>query len=65
MINRNEVAREKMARAAEMLAERNIDMWAFYIRMKTDTAQELMFNTSTLTPPMCVLTWDPGPAQWS
>ena len=27
MINRNEVAREKMSRAAEMLCERNIDMW--------------------------------------
>lgn len=48
MINRNEVAREKMQRAAEMLRERSIDMWAFYARLKTDTALELMFNTSTL-----------------
>ena len=56
MINRNEVAREKMARAAEMLRERSIDMWAFYIRMKTDTAQELMFNTSTLNEVLFLLT---------
>ena len=56
MINRNEVAREKMSRAAEMLCERNIDMWAFYIRMKTDTAQELMFNTGTLNEVLFLLT---------
>ena len=56
MINRNEVAREKMSRAAEMLCERNIDMWAFYIRMKTDTAQELMFNTGTLNEVLFLMT---------
>ena len=43
MINRNEVAREKMQRAAEMLQDNNIDMWVFYARLKTDTALELMF----------------------
>ena len=37
MINRNEVAREKMQRAAEMLQDNNIDMWVFYARLKTDT----------------------------
>ena len=56
MINRNEVAREKMQRAAEMLRERNIDMWAFYARLKTDTALELMFNTSTLNEVLFLLT---------
>ena len=35
MINRNEVAREKMQRAAEMLQDNNIDMWVFYARLKT------------------------------
>ena len=47
MINRNEVAREKMQRAAEMLQDNNIDMWVFYARLKTDTALELMFNTDS------------------
>ena len=48
MINRNEVAREKMQRAAEMLQDNNIDMWVFYARLKTDTALELMFNTDSI-----------------
>lgn len=56
MINRNEVAREKMQRAVQMLQERNIDMWAFYARMKTDTALELMFNTSTVNEVLFLLT---------
>ena len=47
MINRNEVAKEKMQRAAEMLQDNNIDMWVFYARLKTDTALELMFNTDS------------------
>ncbi len=56
MINRNEVAREKMQRAAEMLNQRNIDMWVFYARMKTDTALELMFNTDTKNEVLFLLT---------
>lgn len=56
MINRNEVAREKMQRAAEMLRENNIDMWVFYARLKTDTALELMFNTDTKNEVLFVLT---------
>lgn len=47
MINRNEVAREKIARAKEMLQEQGIDMWVFYARLKQDPALELVFNTST------------------
>ena len=54
MINRNEVAREKMQRAAEMLQDNNIDMWVFYARLKTDTALELMFNTSVTGNPFTV-----------
>lgn len=56
MINRNEVAREKMLRAAEMLKENGIDMWVFYARLKTDTALELMFNTDTKNEVMFLLT---------
>ena len=37
MINRNEVAREKMQRAAEMLQDNNIDMWVFYAQVKPST----------------------------
>lgn len=47
MIDRNNVAEEKMQRAAEMLREQNIDMWLFYSRLKTDTSLELMFHTDT------------------
>ena len=56
MIDRNEVAREKMQRAWEMLQEKGIDMWAFYTRLKTDTALELMFNTDTQNEVMFLLT---------
>ncbi len=56
MINRNEVAREKMQRAAQMLTERGIDMWVFYARLKTDTALELMFNTDTQNEVLFALT---------
>ncbi len=56
MINRNEVAREKMQRAAQMLNENGIDMWAFYARLKTDTALELMFNTATQNEVLFLLT---------
>lgn len=47
MIDRNEVAREKIARAKEMLGEQGIDMWVFYSRLKQDPALELVFNTDT------------------
>ena len=56
MINRNEVAKEKMQRAAEMLQDNNIDMWVFYARLKTDTALELMFNTDSKNEVMFLLT---------
>ena len=58
MINRNEVAREKMQRAAEMLQDNNIDMWVFYARLQTDTALELMFNTDSKN---CLLYTSPSP----
>ena len=56
MINRNDVAKEKMQRAAEMLRENGIDMWVFYARLKTDTALELMFNTDTKNEVLFLLT---------
>lgn len=58
MVNRNEVAREKMQRAAEMLREKNVDMWAIYTRLKTDTSLELMFNTDTKEEVLFLLTKD-------
>ena len=56
MINRNDVAREKMQCAASMLQENQIDMWAVYSRLKTDTALELMFNTDTKNEVLFLLT---------
>lgn len=56
MINRNEVAKEKMKRGIEMLNENDIDMWAVYSRLKTDTALELMFHTGTKEEVLFLLT---------
>ena len=47
MIDRNVVAKEKMARAKELMNQYSIDMWVIYARGKRDTALELMFNTDT------------------
>lgn len=58
MINRNDVAKEKMQRAAEMLRENGIDMWVIYTRLKVDTALELMFNTDTRNEVLFMLTKD-------
>ncbi|MBR2571337.1 MAG: aminopeptidase P family protein [Clostridia bacterium] len=58
MIDRNRVAEEKMARAAEMMREREIDQWAIYSRLKTDCALELMFNTDTRREVLFVLNRD-------
>lgn len=44
MIDRKDVAREKMARAAEMLRTRGIDMWVFYARGGNDRSFALMFG---------------------
>ena len=60
MIDRNHVAEEKMARAAELMRENGIDMWVVYSRLKTDTALELMFNTDTRNEVLFVLTADGG-----
>ena len=56
MINRDDVAREKMQRAVQMLQENGIDMWVFYTRLKVDTALELMFNTDTQNEVLFLLT---------
>ena len=58
MIDRNHVADEKMTRAAEMLRERDIDLWVVYSRLKTDTAMALMFNTDTENEALFMLTKD-------
>lgn len=56
MINRDEVAKEKMQRAIEMLQENHLDMWVIYSRLKTDTALELMFHTDTKNEVLFILT---------
>lgn len=56
MIDRNEVAKEKMARAGEMLRERGIDMWVIYSRLCKDTSLALMFNTGTKNEVLFALT---------
>ena len=56
MIDRNEVAAEKMRRAIEMLNENDIDMWVIYTRFKTDTALELIFHTDTKNEVLFLLT---------
>lgn len=47
MIDRNNVAREKIIRAAQLMRQADIGMWVFYSRLKQDPALELMFNTDT------------------
>ena len=56
MIDRNVVAKEKMARAKELMNQYGIDMWVIYARGKRDTALELMFNTDTKNEVLFVLT---------
>ena len=36
MINRNEVAREKLDQAVKLMAENGVDMWVVYSRRKQD-----------------------------
>jgi len=43
-MNRLDVAREKIARAGEMLRERGADAWTFYARNGQDPSFELMFG---------------------
>lgn len=56
MINRDNVALEKTARAVQLLNQKDIDMWVFYSRKKQDPALELMFNTSTQNEVLFVIT---------
>ena len=51
MVDRKNVAVEKMDRAVQMLKENQIDMWMFYSRLNQDPSLELMFNTDTK---MCI-----------
>ena len=56
MIDRNNVAREKLARAVELMRQSDISMWVFYSRLKQDPALELMFNTDTREEVLMALT---------
>ena len=56
MIDRNNVAREKLARAVELMRQSDIGMWVFYSRLKQDPALELMFNTDTREEVLMALT---------
>lgn len=56
MIDRKNVAIEKMDRAIELLKENEIDMWMFYSRLNQDPALELMFNTATKNEVLFILT---------
>ncbi|MDD3409272.1 MAG: M24 family metallopeptidase [Eubacteriales bacterium] len=56
MIDRNNVAREKLARAAELMEQNGVDLWVFYSRQKQDPALELMFNTSVQEEVLLALT---------
>lgn len=47
MVDRDQVAKEKIERAVAMLKENKIDVWLFYTRLKMDEAIELLFNTQT------------------
>ncbi|MCK9330948.1 MAG: Xaa-Pro peptidase family protein [Candidatus Cloacimonetes bacterium] len=44
MIDRNSVASEKLAKAEQLMKERNIDLWIFFSRQNRDPSFELMFN---------------------
>ena len=56
MVDRKNVAVEKMDRAVQMLKENQIDMWMFYSRLNQDPSLELMFNTDTKNEVLFVLT---------
>lgn len=56
MVDRKNVAVEKMNRAIELLKENQIDMWLFYSRLNQDPSLELMFNTDTEKEVLFVLT---------
>lgn len=58
MIDRNNVAKEKMARAAQLLAEKGIALWVFYERLGHDRAFALMFNAEPQAETLVALTAD-------
>lgn len=60
MIDRNNVAKEKLARAAELMRANAVDLWVFYSREKQDPALELMFNLSAREEVLLALTKDGG-----
>lgn len=56
MIDRNEVAKEKLEQAHQMLCKNDIDMWVFYSRLKQDPSLELVFNTNTKNEVLMIIT---------
>ena len=58
LVDRDRVAEEKMTRAAELMRERDVDMWAVYSRLKTDTSLALLFNADTEREVLFLLTGD-------
>ena len=57
-MNRLDVAREKIARAIEMLRERGVDAWVFYARNGQDPSFELMFGRAAAKETLVFLTAD-------
>lgn len=55
-MNRLDVAREKIARAGEMLRENQIDAWVFYTRNGQDPSFALMFGRSAEQETLVLLT---------
>ena len=57
-MNRLDVAREKIARAGEMLREQGVDAWTFYARNGQDPSFELMFGQAAKKETLVFLTAD-------
>ncbi len=55
-MNRLDVAREKIARACEMLRQNQLDAWVFYARSGQDPSFELMFGRAAKLETLVLLT---------
>ena len=59
-MNRLDVAREKIARAGEMMGQQGVDAWVFYARNGQDPSFELMFGRAARLETLVLLTAVPG-----
>lgn len=59
MIDRNNVAREKLLQAAALMKEQHIDLWLVYARERRDPAMELLFNCA-LKSEVLFMIWQDG-----